>query len=204
MSDPLWQRILLLVIDKLVLAGILAWAVLAGQRRLEGYKARQGLKQGLVMLRIDEVAKLCHGLSKIELALDAIETRYWAIIFEQAPIAAKAAPIAQFTTPDEQFKSLFGEAVGRIATAELVPRLERVRVDLSRLAGQVAQPTFWVPESVTQLLNEHIHGLTSLLELQEERLVKKRFVPPGHVDATMKLVLSKRLTLDTVLERLGG
>lgn len=195
MCDPLWLRIALLFFDKLVLAGILAVAVLLGQRWLENYKARQALAQGLVKLRIDAIAKLCDDLAKIELELYDADRRYNDIIKEQARIVATSSPKGEFET-------LFPEAVDRIATPELVPRLAQVRADLARFAAQVAQPTFWVPESITELLKEHIDSLTSLRQLHHERVVKKQYVPFDEFDATTQLVGRKRLTLDSVIERL--
>jgi len=196
MSDPLWLRIVLLVLDKLVLAGVVAAAVLFGQRWLEGYKSRQAIVQGLVKMRIDAIAKLCDDLSKIEDELYETDRRYFEILIEQAPLVAKSV------RTNDEFKDRFPDAVDQIATPELKPRLEKVRVDLTRFGAQLAQPTFLVPESVTKLLKEHIDSLSALRKLHSDRVLKKLYVPPADVDASAQAVGRKRLTLDKVLQRL--
>jgi len=195
MNNPLSVQVLLLLLDKLVLGGILAGAVLFGQRWLENYKARQTLVQGLVKLRIDEISELCVTLAKIELELNGIDAHYQEIITQQAPIVARSAPKGDF-------RDLFADAVDRIATPELVPRLEKVGSDLTGFAAQVAPSMFWIPEGVTRLLKEHAQSLDDLCKLQHERITQKKFVPISEVEASSDLASRKRLTLDTVLVQL--
>jgi len=93
------QQLILMVVDKLVIAGLIALIVLWGQKRLEAFRNEQALQKEIAKARVDSLAAGWKALNAWDFAVTRLISRF-AVLLRQRLDLRDEAGVDELGLPD--------------------------------------------------------------------------------------------------------